>query len=230
MSRDVLKTYNESMSKIKKRFLDFGRKKGHVDLDWPAPCVTVKMFMWFLTVTYPYWQVLENSSNIFRNLNFRGMCQTAFWKIHPEKFIGKIFGWVFQDLPIKVNCTCVIVEILHGFSTVTCRYWQILENSSKKYSETSVFRDILISGKLILKEDLVYKQNFEIFRGIQMDKFSRNWPGSWPENWNFEFGWVFQKFVWLITRKTEILDIFGWVFQDFPIRVEIGIYIYNSPR
>ena len=31
LSRDVLKTYNESMSKIKKRFLDFGRK-GHVDL------------------------------------------------------------------------------------------------------------------------------------------------------------------------------------------------------
>lgn len=31
MSRDVLKTYNESMSKIKKRFLDFGRKKGITD-------------------------------------------------------------------------------------------------------------------------------------------------------------------------------------------------------
>ena len=44
MSRDVLKTYNESMSKIKKRFLDFGRKKGHVDLNCESQCSTVKIF------------------------------------------------------------------------------------------------------------------------------------------------------------------------------------------
>ena len=122
--------------------------------------------------------------------NFPGMSQIDLWKTNPCKFYE------------YYNNTIILIPTYSLLFKIGSRARPIF-------------------GKLIQKGDLV-DTNFEriLSRDTDiwkyLDKFSRNRSGSYPcissklnrYSWNLH-GWVFQKSVWIIIRKTFWMN-FPW--------------------